>query len=219
MKKIILVVCILSIIAGCKKKSDDQAAKSPGKFYISFKIADSTFNYRSNDTTFTYVCYGITGHHSDGRTSFHPTTFITPLPLELEVYKIRFEFNYYAPCVNCIPDYTKYGNEAFFTGSRNICKTDQLYTKHCTDNKGCTISWTDASGTELHSLYGNQPAGAFFYIDSVYNYQYRGADMNVLDYDKIIVGRFACRVFDPANTSYTKDLTEGKFRMPVWRNY
>lgn len=219
MKKIILIAGILAIIGSCKKKSDDQA-KDPGEFFISFKTADSTYTYKSGDS-FSYVCGNITGYYPDGVISYHPSTYITPMPvdLDLSIPIIKFEFNYYAKCAGCNPDLTTYGNATFYVGSRNICKTDAPYSKHCPDNNGCSINFTDAAGIVLNSREADQPSGRYFYIDSVINYQYRLSNYNNLNYDKIIVGRFACRVWDPANKTYSKDLTEGKFRMPVWRNY
>lgn len=219
MKKIILVAGVLAVVGSCKKKANDQLDKGPGEFYISFKTVDSTYNYKSGDK-FTYVCGSVTVHHPSSPSSYHPNTYIAPLPLNIDMYSIKFQFTYKADCYECNPDMIKYGNKTFYVGPRNICKTDPMVSsKYCPDNDVVMIYWTDAAGKSLKSQAGDQPAGNYFYIDSVFDYRYSSANFNLLNYEKIIVGRFSGRVFDPENKTYSKDLTEGKFRMPIWRNY
>lgn len=219
MKKIILIAGILAIVGSCKKKAADQPDKGPGEFYISFKTADSTYNYKTGDK-FSYVCGSLTSHSPYSPPIYYPNTYITPLPLNTDVYTIKFQFSHEADCSACNHDMIKYGNETFYVGSKNICKTDPMSSgKYCLGNDVVMIYWTDATGKFLRSQAGDQPAGNYFYIDSVFDYRYGSANFNLLNFEKIIVGRFSCRVFDPENKTYSKDFTEGKFRMPIWRNY
>ena len=219
MKKIILLAGILAVAGSCKKKADHQPDKGPGEFYISFKTDDSTYDYKVDDK-FTYVCGRALSSDLSSSITYRADASITPLPLNTDVYSIKLQFNYETECSGCYHDLEKFGNEIFNVGAKKLCKIDSmLLNRFCTGNDVVMVYFTDAAGKIWNSQTGDQPAGNHFYIDSVFDYRSRSANFNLLDYDKIIVGRFSCRVFDKENKTSYKDFKEGKFRMPAWRNY
>lgn len=175
--------------------------------------------YKAGDK-FTYLRGGSTSLYPSYH--FSPNTYFTPLPINTNVHSIGFQFEYEPACPRCDPDMTKYGNEIFTVGTRQICYTGstltQIYDLFCPSNDGVVIFWTDANGRLLNSTAGYQPAGKFFSIDSVIDYHNESPSNSLLAFDKIISGRFTCRVFDPENKAYYKDFTGGSFRIPIWRN-
>jgi hypothetical protein len=82
---------------------------------------------------------------------------------------------------------------------------------------GATVYYTPENGKLLNSAAVVQPAGSYFIIDSVINF-HSSDTRPYYDFDKIISGRFQCRVFDPENHTVSADLLSGKFRMPIWKN-
>jgi hypothetical protein len=114
------------------------------------------------------------------------------------------------------------GDSLFKTGQRTICFTGINYVSSlgelsCYNTASVAIFWTTPQGILQNSGSGFQPSTSFYQIDSVISFHHV-ENLNLKDYDKIIIGSFQCRIFDPTDTTKYTDLTNGHFRMPVWRN-
>ncbi len=88
----------------------------------------------------------------------------------------------------------------------------------CSDNNGITLYFNSTGGNLFNSGSGIQPGSSFYSIDSVTDFHSRDTTLYYGNYDKIISGRFTCRMFNPENLAEYQDLTQGEFRMPIWLN-
>ena len=141
-----------------------------------------------------------------------PSTYISPLPTNVGIETVGFGFG----LEETLPDFTvplvAEGDSLFGKGARLFCNQEI----NCLDGNHIKIFWTFNS-ILMNSSYSGQPLDSYFYIDSVQDYHHT-ENLNLKIYDKIITGRFRCKIFDPEDTTVSKELTNGTFRMPVWRN-
>jgi hypothetical protein len=216
---------LIAILFSCQKSSHQPASKVDSNFYISFSTTDSNYSYREGIS----ALYFRGGPDGSGVTSngwyfwIDPSTYMSPLQGNSNTYLAGFYFDYYNVFGGYNFPYTDIGDTLLTAGTYGICNTGIDYALIGTFDFGCplrtdvNIVMQPSSGTLYVTASSAQPIGTFFTIDSVSNVHYVDND-NLRDYDKIISGRFQCRVFNPADTSIHLDLTNGRFRMPVWRN-
>lgn len=223
----ICIFCIMFFLCACHKT--DKPAADNQDFYISFTTAGTDIKYEVG-SNFQYLRGGTqsTQYITEGiQFGIYPATYLSPLPTNVNIYTAGFSFGYDTLITsytlpNAIP-YTNIGNTLFTTGEHSICYTGMnhafdglMSALSCANAKGISFFWTK-DGVMLNSAAVRQPLGSFCRIDTVLNHHHDDP-LNLKIYDKIISGSFQCRVYNPADFSQYYDLTNGKFRMPVWRN-
>lgn len=213
-----LLFTILTIISACHKT----APPVDSNFYISFTAGNSNYLYKQGQNAQYFR--GGTSADNFGNFFIDPSTYMSPLQTNLNIYLAGFVFDYQTYLSSLTIPFTSIGDTLFATRSYGLCNTGVGFAYNgeigafaCPLRSDVGVVAQAPNGTLYTSVTSIQPAGSFYIIDSIVNAHYVDND-NLRDYDKIITGRFQCRVFDPVNSSIYLDLTNGKFRMPVWRN-
>lgn len=211
--KWLVIGLIILLIASCKKNRPDIREVSQD-FYIAFSCNDSNYKYETGQE-YQYLRGGFEGEmlaSSGVDFAIGPSTYISPLPTNVGIQTAGFQFG----LEEIIPDFNvpwvDLGDSLFRKGARIFCNQEV----NCSDGNHIKVFWTFNS-TLMNSSYSGQPLDSYFYIDSVQDYHHR-ENLNLKIYDKIITGRFRCKIFNPGDTTVSKLLTNGTFRMPVWRN-
>jgi hypothetical protein len=225
MKNLLPLVLGITLFISCNKKEEEkQPEYKVHDFFVSFKVLDSTYNYKVG-TNYAYESGTATNAAIGSQSSsFRAITSIIPIPLDANNKKIYFAFTGGAfLCLSCDKEAEarEIGNLLFannkeykvgYTGlNYNTLTHDIWYTG------GVAIAMQFDQCKYLASTPAVQPQSTFFIIDSVINESYTNLTYGSNSYEKIIIGRFNCRLFCPENTTIYKDLVEGKFRMPIWR--
>jgi hypothetical protein len=224
MKVYSLFVLFLVICVSCKKNDAEKPKPSPGPFYARFKINDSAVSY-TNNTDYYFEQGRGTSTDGAGHSEYFPTTFISPVARQYSNVNVYYSFgqvfSYTPTCPDCIPSFSEFGDALFVTGPRGYCYTGINFVAEqlelaCSDNHRMSIYLNSKQGNLLNSGSAPQPAWSYYSIDTVTIFHMREATLSSGSYDKIISGRFACRVFNPLDTADHLDITEGVFRMPIW---
>jgi hypothetical protein len=211
--KWLLTIILILLIASCKKNTS--GANQPSKdFYIAFSYNDSNYKYETGGQ-YQYLRGGSQGevYTSTGLDfGISPSTYISPLPINagIQTVGLGFDLDEIFPGNTIL--WVDMGDSIFRTGARLFCSPGF----NCSDGSHINIFWT-LNSVVMNSSYSNQPLDSFFSIDTGKDFHHT-ENLNLKDYDKIITGRFQCKVFNPGDTSVSNELTNGKFRMPVWRN-
>ena len=216
---------LLIIFISCKKNVSQKP--DPGIFYARFKINDSAVSYNNNADYYFWQSRGIAT--DAGGDYYFPTTYISPVAALYSnvgaYYSFGQIFSYQPGCPNCYPvNWTQYGDTIFATGPRKYCYTGLHYVAQpmeldLVDNHSVLVYLNSKEGNLLNSGSYPQPAWSYYSIDTATYFHVREiTNINSGNYDKIISGRFACRVFNPVDTADYLDITEGVFRMPIWLN-
>ena len=209
--------CLLTIffIISCKK---DVKQADPGPFFISY-TTQGTYFYISPGNDYLLTQGTAMGTDAGGNHQFIPTTrFFQASPHNENIYRIGFLFS--SALTGSTIDWAAVGNSIFQAKTYTICYTGVNYANFLEGLScigGATVYYTPVNGILHNSTAVIQPAGSYFVIDTVTAYHSVDARPNY-NFDKIISGRFQCRVFDPENHAVYIDLSLGKFRMPVWKN-
>jgi hypothetical protein len=215
---------LLIVFISCKKNASEKP--NPGPFYARFKINDSAVSYTNNADYYFEQGRG-TSTDAGANSTFFPTTFVSPVTPPYSNVNVYYSFgqvfSYTPPCPDCLPLWSQYGDALFVTGPRNYCYTGinfvaQQLQLACGDNHSMSIYLNSKEGNLLNSGSAPQPAWSNYSIDTVAEFHVREATLSSGSYDKIISGHFACRVFNPLDTTDYLDITEGVFRMPIWLN-
>ena len=225
MKTLLSFFLVLIALISCKKNTSDKP--DPGTFYVRFKLNDSTVSYTNNADYYFWEDMGLSS--SGSGLQFFPITYISPvadLHSNIGVYYSFAQVYSYLPppCATCWgTSWAQYGDTIFAPGSRKYCNTGWTlvggpFELACGTNNTTTLFITSNAGNLLNSGTHPQPAWSYYSIDTATDFHFRGTTPSSADYDKIISGRFACRVFNPIDTADHLDITEGEFRMPIWLN-
>jgi hypothetical protein len=226
-KPILSISCFFIAVlfaSSCKKNSSPSGSQPPSQdFHISFSTPDSNYDYQTG-LNYQYLRDGSMADNlaSDGyHFEISPATEISPLPMNANIHTAGFVFNYYQVYQGS-PPWTAIGDSLFKTGQRTICFTGINYASSlgglaCYSPASVVLFWTTPQGILQNSGSGFQPSTSFYQIDSVITFHHV-ENLTLKYYDKIIIGSFQCRIFDPTDTTKYTDLTNGHFRMPVWKN-
>ncbi len=218
-------VLLLILLISCKKNASEKPG--PGPFYASFRINESAVSYNNNADYYFEQGRG-TSMDGGGNYEYFPTTYVSLVaPQNSNVgvyYSFGQVFSYTPPCPNCYPAlWTQFGDSLFVTGPLKYCYTGinfvaQQLQLACGDNHSMSIYLNSKEGNLLNSGSDPQPAWSYYSIDTVRDFHVRETTISSGSYDKIISGRFACRVFNPLDSTDYLDIIEGQFRMPIWLN-
>jgi hypothetical protein len=215
MKRIIVYcLCTLVLISSCTK----ERKPDPGPFFISYTTQGADFHI-SPGSEYLFKQGTSIATDAGGNHQFSPITMFFPAsPHNENIYRIGFIFSSGQTGSNV--DWVNLGNSIFQQKAYSICYTGVNYANFLEGLScpgGATIYYTPDNGKLLNSASVVQPAGSYFIIDTVTDFHSTDTRANY-DFDKIISGRFQCRVYNPEKHTEYADLSSGKFRMPIWRN-
>jgi hypothetical protein len=213
MLKYLIISLNILLIASCKKNMTDIHEVSQD-FFVAFSCNDSNYKYETGKQ-YQYLRGGSQGDFPQSLGldfATEPSTYISPLPTNLGIETVGFEFGLEEIFSDFTIHWVDLGDSLFRKGSRLFCNQEI----NCLDGNHMKVFWTFKS-IRMNSSYSGQPSDSYFYIDSVQDYHHT-ENLNLKIYDKIITGRFQCKIFTPGDTTVSKELINGTFRMPVWRN-
>jgi hypothetical protein len=219
------IIVLVSIFCfACTRSPENPNRPKPVKldFYIRFKVSGQAYEYKI-DEGYGYNQWTNMVNNNNGTYMLYPSIRLYPnTPINMNVYSLGFNFPGYQ--VSSSIDWIKSGDNIFRAGAMSYCFIGNTilyeypFDAHCTGGDGISFYWDPPGEKKKYSARDRQPSSSYFNIDSVENYHYDNVDNNNYDFDKIIKGRFKCRVFEVDDPTKYYDIEEGEFKFGIWKN-
>lgn len=219
-----MILLIFLSLFSCSK-SDHTEAVNHIDFFIKYQLDDSLYVYQDGDK-YSYYNEGSSSIpiNEDQGSSIKPDIYFGAVD-DLNTRFIGFIFEtgvphdtYFNPQL-----LSQYGDKVFSKGNRTIVNSNiaafiQPYDMLPNSANGVIIYWRVDKDKYYISHADVQPEGSFFSIDSVVKQSYKDNMNSWRNYELVLFGHFSCRVYNPENKNIYKDITNGQFVMPAWRD-